>query len=85
MSRELTLIETLEAMAASAPEDGLSLGDIRNRLDRSAFGALLIVLAMPVSIPFLYGVPQIVSVPMFALVYADDGGPQGTVVAGENG
>ena len=67
MSRELTLIETLEAMAASAPEDGLSLGDIRNRLDRSAFGALLIVLAMPVSIPFLYGVPQVVSVPMFAL------------------
>jgi len=62
-----TLIETLEAIAHDAPEDGLSLGDIRHRLDQSAFGALLIVLAMPVSIPFLYGVPQIVSVPMIAL------------------
>lgn len=62
-----TLIETLEAMAVSAPGPGLSLGDIRDRLDQSAFGALLIVLAMPVSIPFLYGVPQIVAVPMLAL------------------
>ena len=28
---------------------------------------MLIVLALPVSIPFLYGIPQIVSVPMMAL------------------
>lgn len=67
MSKPLTLIETLEAMATAAPEEGLSLGEVRNWLDRSAFGALLIVLAMPVSIPFLYGVPQVVSVPMLAL------------------
>lgn len=62
-----TLIETLEALAAGAPDAGLSLGQIRDGLGQSAFGALLIVLAMPVSIPFLYGVPQIVSVPMLAL------------------
>jgi len=62
-----TLIETLEALAARAPEEGLSLGQIRQGLGQSAFGALLIVLAMPVSIPFLYGVPQIVSIPMLAL------------------
>ena len=64
-----TLIETLEAMAEAAPEEGLSLGQIRDGLHQSAFGALLIVLALPVSIPFLYGVPQIVSVPMIALAF----------------
>ncbi|MEM6898322.1 MAG: exopolysaccharide biosynthesis protein [Pseudomonadota bacterium] len=62
-----TLIGTLEDMAATAPENGLSLGDIRESLDQSAFGALLIALAMPVSIPFLYGVPQVVAVPMLFL------------------
>jgi len=64
-----TLIETLEAMTEAAPEEGLSLGQIRDGLNQSAFGALLIVLALPVSIPFLYGVPQIVSVPMIALAF----------------
>ena len=64
-----TLIETLETMTEAAPEEGLSLGQIRDGLNQSAFGALLIVLALPVSIPFLYGVPQIVSVPMIALAF----------------
>ncbi len=62
-----TLIETLEALSEAAPEEGLSLGAIRDGLHQSAFGAMLIVLALPVSIPFLYGIPQIVSVPMIAL------------------
>ena len=62
-----TLIETLEALSQSAPEEGLSLGALRDGLNQSAFGAMLIVLALPVSIPFLYGVPQIVSVPMIVL------------------
>lgn len=62
-----TLLDTMTDMATDAPEDGMSLREIMDRLDRSAFGALLIVLAMPVSIPFLYGIPQIVSVPMMAL------------------
>lgn len=65
--KTLTLIETLEGLAQAAPEEGLSLGQIRDGLSQSAFGALLIVLALPVSIPFLYGVPQIVSIPMMAL------------------
>ena len=64
---EKTLIETLEALSQSAPEEGLSLGALRDGLNQSAFGAMLIVLALPVSIPFLYGIPQIVSVPMMAL------------------
>lgn len=62
-----SLIERLENIAAEAPLDGFSLGEIRARLTESAFGALLIVLAIPVCIPFLYGIPQIVSFPMMAL------------------
>ncbi|MEM9670172.1 MAG: exopolysaccharide biosynthesis protein [Pseudomonadota bacterium] len=62
-----TLIETLEDIGESAPEDGLSLGNLRDRLDQSAFGAMLVALSMPVSVPFLYGVPQVVAVPMLAL------------------
>ncbi|MEO1405516.1 MAG: exopolysaccharide biosynthesis protein [Pseudomonadota bacterium] len=62
-----TLIETLEDMGEAASEEGLSLGGIRDQLDQSAFGALLIALAMPVSIPLLYGVPQVVAVPMLFL------------------
>ena len=64
---DATLIETLEQISREAPEAGYSLGEIRHYLHQSAFGAFLIVLAMPVSIPFLYGVPQIVAVPMLAL------------------
>ncbi len=67
MAQMKTLLDTMDGMAKAAPEDGLTLREIMDRLDQSAFGALLIVLAMPVSIPFLYGIPQIVSVPMIAL------------------
>ncbi len=63
----LTLIERLEVMSASAPDSGLSLSEIRAVLGEGTFGAMMVILALPVSIPFLYGVPQIVSVPMLAL------------------
>ncbi|MEL6324865.1 MAG: exopolysaccharide biosynthesis protein [Pseudomonadota bacterium] len=67
-TEKLTLLGAIEAMAAEAPEEGLTLHEITDRLDERAFGALLFVLALPVSIPFLYGVPQVVAVPMLALV-----------------
>ncbi|KCZ91603.1 ExoD family protein [Hyphomonas johnsonii MHS-2] len=54
-------------MAERAPEEGLSLRAILDQLDESAFGAGLFFLALPCCIPFLYGVPQIVSLPMMAL------------------
>ncbi len=62
-----TLLETIEKMAADAPEEGFSLRDILDRLDERAFGAGLFMLALPCVIPFLYIVPQIVSLPMMAL------------------
>ena len=62
-----TFLQSLEAMAAEAPEEGFSLHYIFDRLDERAFGAALFLLALPCAIPFLYLVPQIVSLPMMAL------------------
>ncbi len=62
-----TFLQSLEAMASEAPVDGLSLHQILDRLEERAFGAMLFILALPCAIPFLYGVPQVVSLPMLAL------------------
>lgn len=64
-----TLLQTIEALAAAAPEEGFSLREIFDRLDESAFGAGLFLLALPCCIPFLYGVPQVVALPMLALAF----------------
>lgn len=62
-----TFLQSLEAMADEAPQDGFTLHYIFDRLDERAFGAALFLLALPCAIPFLYLVPQIVSLPMMAL------------------
>ena len=66
-SHDRTLLQTIEDLAERAPEEGYSLREIFDQLDESAFGAGLFLLALPCCIPFLYGVPQIVSLPMMAL------------------
>ncbi len=62
-----TLLQTIEALAARAPDEGFSLRRIVQELDDRAFGASLFLLALPCCIPFLYGVPQVVALPMMAL------------------
>lgn len=64
-----TLLQTIEILASVAPEEGFSLREIFDRLDESAFGAGLFLLALPCCIPFLYGVPQVVALPMLALAF----------------
>ncbi|WP_291841471.1 exopolysaccharide biosynthesis protein [Maricaulis sp.] len=61
------LIGTLELIAEGAPEDGMSLGEFVDALGERAFGAILFAMALPVCIPFLYGVPQVMALPMMAL------------------
>ena len=63
------LLQAIEAMALEAPVEGLSLRDIMERLGERAFGTILFVLALPVCVPFLYGVPQVVAVPMLMLSF----------------
>lgn len=62
-----TFLQGLEIMADQAKPEGLSLYAIFDQLNERAFGAALFLLALPCAIPFLYLVPQIVSLPMMAL------------------
>lgn len=61
------LIGALEQIADQAGEDGMSLGEFVDALGERAFGIILFAMALPVSIPFLYGVPQVMALPMMAL------------------
>jgi len=61
------LIGTLEVIAENAPEEGMTLGEFVDALGERAFGIILFAMALPISIPFLYGIPQIMALPMMAL------------------
>lgn len=61
------LISALEEIAENAGEDGMSLGEFVDTLGERAFGIILFAMALPISIPFLYGVPQVMALPMMAL------------------
>lgn len=64
---DVGLIAALEVIAAEAPEEGLTLAAFSEALGERVFGVLLFALAIPVCMPFLYGVPQIVALPMMAI------------------
>ncbi|ADM09918.1 Uncharacterized ABC-type transport system, permease component [Parvularcula bermudensis HTCC2503] len=52
---------------AAHPEGEATLSTLLDRLDERAFGLLLLFFALPCCIPFLWGIPQIVALPMLAL------------------
>ena len=54
-------------LAAISGPDGLTLLEIRDRLDERAFGLMILILAVPCLVPALYGVPQIVGIPILLL------------------
>ncbi|MGF1463230.1 MAG: exopolysaccharide biosynthesis protein [Maricaulaceae bacterium] len=65
---QASLTGALLRLAEPLPEDGaITLDDLIAGLGTRAFGATLFALALPCCIPFLYGVPQIVALPMAAL------------------
>ncbi|GJL93881.1 MAG: hypothetical protein DHS20C05_02860 [Hyphococcus sp.] len=49
------------------PAGEARLGDIIDRLDERAYGFLILLLALPCCLPFVYLLPQIVALPMLAL------------------
>ncbi|WP_394692703.1 exopolysaccharide biosynthesis protein [Hyphobacterium sp.] len=63
------LVARLVHIGETAPDEGLTLGDFMESLGERAFGVILFALAIPVCIPFLYGIPQIISLPMMALAF----------------
>jgi len=53
-------------------EDGfgrISLGELTDAMQERAFGLLLLLLALPCGLPFVYVLPQIVALPMIVLVF----------------
>lgn len=61
---DLAISERLDQLAQSASEEIVSLSWILSQLHERAFGLFLLVLALPCCIPFLYGLPQIVALPL---------------------
>jgi len=50
----------LRRMADDGGDAGLTLHEIRDRLDERAYGLLILLLSIPCLVPGLYGVPQVV-------------------------
>jgi len=63
---DLAISRRLDLLAASATArgDAVPLDWILGELHERAFGLFLLVLALPCCIPFLYGIPQIVALPL---------------------
>ncbi len=61
---EKTISDRLDQLAENATGGTVSLDWIMEQLHERAFGLFLLVLALPCCIPFLYGIPQIVSLPL---------------------
>lgn len=60
----LSTSDRLDQLAADAPGETVTLGWVLDSLEDRAFGLFLLILALPCCIPFLYGIPQIVSLPL---------------------
>ncbi|MEO0525567.1 MAG: exopolysaccharide biosynthesis protein, partial [Pseudomonadota bacterium] len=62
--QDMAISERLDQLAENAPADTVTLSWVLDDLNERAFGLFLLFLALPCCIPFLYGVPQIVALPM---------------------
>lgn len=60
-------IDLVVSLPDGAGPEGLTLGEVLDRMDERAFGILILILAVPCLVPALYGVPQIVGVPIILL------------------
>ena len=57
----------LRRLSDEGGDAGLTLDEIRDRLDERAYGLLILLLSIPCLVPGLYGVPQVVSVAILLL------------------
>ncbi|WP_018690514.1 exopolysaccharide biosynthesis protein [Ahrensia kielensis] len=66
-------IEHVLLSKSALPDGGnaehISLGALSDGMEERAFGLLLLLLALPCGLPFVYGLPQIVALPMLVLVF----------------
>jgi hypothetical protein len=64
ISDRLTRLAEEAAVSGAGDTKAVSLDWILGQLHERAFGLFLLVLALPCCIPFLYGIPQIVALPL---------------------
>jgi len=60
----MAISQRLDQLAEDAAGDTVTMRWIMSQLHERAFGLFLLILALPCCIPFLYGVPQIVALPL---------------------
>ncbi|MCJ8336284.1 MAG: exopolysaccharide biosynthesis protein [Epibacterium sp.] len=63
-NEDMAISDLLDFLVADVCSESVSLNWILERLHERAFGLFLLILALPCCIPFLYGIPQIVSLPL---------------------
>ena len=61
---DLAISDRLDQLVAEAQGPSVSLNWVLEHLHERAFGLFLLILALPCCIPFLYGIPQVVSLPL---------------------
>ena len=64
INHEARTSDLLDRAVARFDAEDVPLGALVDTLAERAFGLVLLVLALPCAVPFLYGVPQIVALPM---------------------
>ena len=60
----LSTSDLLLGLGAQIDADEIQIGQLIDVLRDRAFGFILLILALPCAVPFLYGIPQAVSVPL---------------------
>ncbi len=61
---EAAISQELAQLAKEAPAPTATLDWVLQHLHERAFGLFLLILALPCCIPFLYGIPQVVALPL---------------------
>ena len=64
LAQEMAISDRLAQLASDASDDAVTLDWTMAQLQQRAFGPALLILALPCCIPFLYGLPQIVALPL---------------------
>ncbi|MBW3560830.1 MAG: exopolysaccharide biosynthesis protein [Proteobacteria bacterium] len=62
-----SFIAVVNRLAAESGPDGLSIREVRDHMDERAFGLLILILTIPCLVPALYGVPQVLGIPILLL------------------
>ncbi|MBY4892337.1 exopolysaccharide biosynthesis protein [Rhodobacteraceae bacterium N5(2021)] len=59
--------QRLAQLTDDAPQETVTLGWVLEQMQERAFGLFLLVLALPCCIPFVYGLPQVVAMPLMLI------------------